>query len=91
MARDPRQGGRGPKGSKPGRKMPPPEQTGEEAKFLFQLRDKQTNVTVKLVDGRTFTGTIEYYDRYMIKVVPEEGPGFFIRKTDIRYMYPEEN
>jgi hypothetical protein len=78
------------KGARPGRRTPPPESTGREAGYLFRLREKQIPVVVRLVNDSTVEGVIEYYDRDMVKVVPREGPGFFIRKKDIRYLYAED-
>src|SRR5581483_8997871 len=44
-------------------RTPPPEDTFEEASFLKALGEKQKHVTVKLMDGQTVRGWIEYYDR----------------------------
>jgi hypothetical protein len=41
---------------------------------------------VSLVSGETFRGTVEYYDRDTIKIVPPSGPGRFIRKDEIRHL-----
>ena len=73
---------------RPGRKTPPPEATGREARYLFKAREIQAPMVVDLLDGRVVTGTVEYYDRDMIKVVPDEGPGLFFRKEDIRRIHP---
>ena len=72
------------------RRTPPPDSTGREAGYLFRMREKQTAMVVRLINDQTVHGTVEYYDRDMVKIVPQEGPGFFIRKADIRYMHPEE-
>ncbi len=45
-------------------------------------------MVVELTDGRTVTGVLRYYDRDMVKIEGEETPGLFIRKDDIRVMYP---
>jgi hypothetical protein len=87
MAEDRRKGKPPKRPGRPGRKQPPPEGTGREAEYLFRLRDRQTTVTVHLVNGKTVDGVIEYYDRDMVKVVPAEGPGFFFRKEEIRYIH----
>lgn len=76
---------------KPGRQSPPPESTGREAGFLFKARDMQAVMVIETVDGRTLKGTIEYYDRDMIKLVPAEGPGLFMRKSEIRSIIPEQD
>ena len=61
---------RGPHGNpnaKRGR-TPPPEDTFEEAGFLKNLGEKQKAVSVKLMDGQTVQGWIEYYDKNMIRL-----------------------
>ena len=73
----------------PGRRTPPPEATGAEARYLLQVKEAATPVVVKLVDGETVRGVIEYYDRDMIKVNRDSGPNVFIRKSSIRYLYEE--
>jgi hypothetical protein len=45
-----------------GRKSPPPGETGQEAAYLRFLSDKQVPVTVKLRDGESVSGWIEYFD-----------------------------
>ena len=39
-----------------------------------------------LLDGTEVRGHIEYYDTDMIKITRPEGPHFFVRKSDIRYI-----
>lgn len=75
---------RGPRGA--GRRMPPPDATGREVKYIRQLKESVTPLVVHLVDGTEVRGHIEYYDVDMIKVTRPEGPHFFIRKSDIRYI-----
>jgi hypothetical protein len=48
-------------------RTPPPEETFEEASFLKALGEKQKPVSVKLMDGQTVRGWIEYYDKYMVR------------------------
>jgi len=44
-------------------RTPPPDETGMEATYLAQLREKQTPVAVKLLDGEVLRGWIEFdYD-----------------------------
>lgn len=67
-------------------KTPPPEETGMEAAYLKALGEKQTPVTVKLLDGQTLRGWIEYYDVNMIRLTRENAPNLFIYKHDILYI-----
>jgi host factor-I protein len=71
-------------------RTPPPDDTHEEANFLKLLSEKQKPVTVKLMDGATITGWIEYYDRNMVRLTREGAPNLFIFKHEIMYI-AEEN
>ena len=74
-----------PHGGRKGR-TPPPEETFEEAAFLKALGDKQKLVSVKLMDGETVRGWIEYYDKNMLRLTREGAPNLFIFKHEIMYI-----
>jgi len=76
---------RNPSAAKRGR-TPPPEETFEEAGFLKALGEKQKQVSVKLMDGQTVSGWIEYYDKHMIRLTREGVPNLFIFKHEIMYI-----
>jgi host factor-I protein len=67
-------------------RTPPPEETCEEASFLKALGEKQKSVSVKLMDGQTVTGWIEYYDKHMVRLTRESAPNLFIYKHEIMYI-----
>ncbi len=67
-------------------RTPPPEETFEEASFLKTLGEKQKQVSVKLMDGQTVSGWIEYYDKHMIRLTREGAPNLFIFKHEIVYV-----
>lgn len=67
-------------------RTPPPEDTLEEAGFLKSLGEKQKAVSVKLMDGQTVSGWIEYYDKNMIRLTREGAPNLFIYKHEIMYI-----
>jgi host factor-I protein len=67
-------------------RTPPPEDTFEEAAFLKSLGEKQKPVSVKLLDGQTFRGWIEYYDKHMVRLTREGSPNLFIFKHEIMYI-----
>ena len=67
-------------------RTPPPEDTFEEAAFLKTLGEKQKPVSVKLMDGQTVRGWIEYYDRNMVRLTREGAPNLFIFKHEIMYI-----
>jgi host factor-I protein len=75
-------------GAKRGR-TPPPEDTFEEAAFLKNLGEKQRLVSVKLMDGQTFQGWIEYYDKNMVRLTRAGAPNLFIFKHEIMYIAEE--
>jgi host factor-I protein len=74
-----------PNAGKRGR-TPPPEETFEEAGFLKALGEKQRPVSVKLMDGQTVNGWIEYYDKNMVRLTREGAPNLFIFKHEIMYI-----
>src|SRR5580658_2712735 len=65
-------------------KAPPPGDTGQEALYLRSLSDRQVVVTVKLRDGETVRGWIEYFDDTMLRLTREGQPNLFIYKSQIR-------
>lgn len=66
------------------KKAPPADETGQEALYLRYLSEKQVPVSVKLSDGETVTGWIEYFDDRMIRLTREGKPNLFIYKHQIR-------
>jgi host factor-I protein len=78
-----------PQGFKKGGKLPPPEETFEEAAYLKFLGEKQKLVTVKLRGGEKVKGWVEYYDRNMIRLTREGAPNLFIFKHEIMYIAEE--
>jgi host factor-I protein len=67
-----------------GKKAPPLGETGQESLYLRFLSEKQVRVTVKLRDGESVSGWIEYFDDTMIRVTREGRPNLFIYKHQIR-------
>ena len=67
-------------------KSPPPDSTNEEATYLKSLCEKQRPVAIRLVDGETVSGWIEYYDRDMLRLTREGLPNLFIYKHQIAYV-----
>jgi host factor-I protein len=67
-------------------KTPPPEDTFEEAAYLKELGEKQKVVSLKLRNGETVRGWIEYYDKNMVRVTREGAPNLFIFKHEIMYI-----
>jgi hypothetical protein len=49
-------------------KTPPPGETGQEALYLRSLSERQVVVSIKLRDGETVRGWIEYFDDAMLRL-----------------------
>jgi host factor-I protein len=65
-------------------RTPPPGETGQEALYLRSLSDRQVPVQIKLRDGETVRGWIEYFDDSMLRLTREGKPNLFIYKQQIR-------
>jgi host factor-I protein len=65
-------------------KTPPPGETGQEALYLRSLSERQVIVSIKLRDGETVRGWIEYFDDSMLRLTREGQPNLFIYKNQIR-------
>jgi host factor-I protein len=65
-------------------KTPPPGETGQEALYLRSLSERQVTVQIKLRDGETVRGWIEYFDEGMLRLTREGKPNLFIYKQQIR-------
>jgi host factor-I protein len=65
-------------------KTPPPGETGQETLYLRSLSERQVNIQVKLRDGETVRGWIEYFDEGMLRLTREGKPNLFIYKHQIR-------
>lgn len=66
------------------KKTAPVGETGQEALYLRYLSEKQVPVNVKLSDGESVTGWIEYFDDRMVRLTREGKPNLFIYKQQIR-------
>lgn len=65
-------------------KAPPPGETGQEALYLRSLSERQVVIQIKLRDGETVKGWIEYFDDTMLRLTREGQPNLFIYKHQIR-------
>ena len=65
-------------------KTTPPGETGQEALYLRSLSDRQVVVNVKLRDGETVRGWIEYFDDVMLRLTRDGSTNLFIYKHQIR-------
>src|SRR5260370_33994581 len=67
-------------------KAAPPDSTNQEVAYLKSLTEKQQPVAIKLVDGETVRGWIEYYDRNMLRLTRDGEPNLFIFKPQVAYI-----
>ena len=65
-------------------KTPPPGETGQEGLYLRSLSERQVIVNIKLRDGETVRGWIEYFDDSMLRLTRDGQPNLFIYKHQIR-------
>jgi len=72
--------------TKPKSKSAALDSTNQEVAYLKSLTEKQQPVAIKLVDGETVRGWIEYYDRNMLRLTREGQPNLFIFKHQIAHM-----
>ncbi len=62
----------------------PSDETGQEALYLKSLSERQVPVAIKLRDGETVSGWIEYFDNMMLRLTREGKANLFIYKSQIR-------
>jgi hypothetical protein len=74
------------KGGPPGRRTPPPEATGLEARYLQYQSKSETKMRIRLRDGQALEGIIRGFDRDVLTVEPAVGEAVTIRKSEIRYV-----
>ena len=71
------------------RKPVPPEQTSAESFYYKKQMDNKTRMVIVLKDGEELRGTIEWYDRYALKVNRDTEANILLMKDNIKYMYKE--
>jgi host factor-I protein len=77
------------RGTAPGRKVTPPDQTNAENFYYQKQMQARTPMVVVLSDGEEVHGIIEWYDRNCIKLNRNGVPNVMIYKPAIKYMYKE--
>lgn len=79
------------KGPAASRKPVPLEITHAENYYYVKQMQTRTSIVVVLNDGEILRGTIEWYDKYCIKVHRSSGPNLLIYKSAIKYLYKDED
>lgn len=72
--------------SSPVRGQHAPDLTNAEYQYLSELVQSKVRVVVKLMNGETVEGWIEYIDRNFIRLTRQGRPNLFIYKHDIKYL-----
>lgn len=75
----------GPRGAR--RKQVPPEQTNAEEYYYLKQMANRTPMVVVLTNDEELHGSIEWYDKAMIKLTRNDGPSLLIPKHNIRYLF----
>src|SRR5450755_3578734 len=68
----------------------PPDQTNAENFYYVKQMQSKTPMIITLKDGEVLRGVIEWYDRGCLKVNRDEGPNLLLYKSNIKYMYKDE-
>jgi host factor-I protein len=72
------------------RKAPPADQTNAENFYYAKQMQNRTPMVLVLRDGEQIHGSIEWYDKYSIKVHRGSQPSLLVLKHNIKYMYKVE-
>jgi hypothetical protein len=80
-----RSGGRPGPRDRPGRRSPPPHETGLEARYLRERMSAGDPLELSLADGRTIRGPVVDFDQDLITIRAEVGT-LVVRKSEIRYL-----
>jgi hypothetical protein len=72
--------------SSPVRGQHAPDQTNQEFQYLTELVQSKATIRVKLTNGDTVEGWIEYIDKNFIRLTRRGRPNLFLFKNDIRYL-----
>jgi host factor-I protein len=71
------------------RKPIPPEQTNAESFYYLKQMTNRTRMVIVLKDGEQLRGTIEWYDKWALKVHRTNEPNILLLKDNVKYMYKE--
>ena len=72
------------------KKPVPPDQTNAENFYYVKQMQGKTPMVIKLKDGETLKGVIEWYDRSCLKLNRDGDPNVLLYKSNIKYMYKDE-
>ena len=75
----------------PQKRQIPPDQTNAENFYYVKQMQSKTPMVIKLKDGETLKGVIEWYDRSCLKLNRDGDPNVLLYKSNIKYMYKDED
>jgi sRNA-binding regulator protein Hfq len=78
------------KGAPVQKRQVPPDQTNAENFYYVKQMQSKTPMVIKLKDGEVLKGVIEWYDRSCLKLNREGDPNVLLYKSNIKYMYKDE-
>lgn len=74
----------------PAKKPVPPDQTNAENFYYMKQMQAKTRMVIIMKDGETLKGVIEWYDKSCLKFNRDGEPNLLVYKSNIKYMYKEE-
>jgi host factor-I protein len=72
------------------RRPVPPDQTNAENFYYVKQMQSKTPMVITLKDGEVIKGVIEWYDRSCLKLNREGEPNLMLYKSNIKYMFKDE-
>jgi len=72
------------------RRPVPPDQTNAENFYYVKQMQSKTPMVITLKDGEVIKGVIEWYDRSCLKLNRDDGPNLMLYKSNIKYMFKDE-
>jgi host factor-I protein len=69
----------------------PPDQTNAENFYYVKQMQSKTPMVITLKDGEVLKGVIEWYDRSCLKLNRDGDPNLLLYKSNIKYMYKDED
>jgi sRNA-binding regulator protein Hfq len=71
------------------RRATPPDQTNAEGNYYLKQMANKTRMVIVLKDGEELRGTIEWYDKWALKVHRPDAPNILLMKDNVKYMFKE--
>jgi host factor-I protein len=75
----------------PQKRQIPPDQTNAENFYYVKQMQSKTPMVITLKDGEVLKGVIEWYDRSCLKLNRDGDPNLLLYKSNIKYMYKDED